>query len=139
DKNFKTYVIKSLVDITNRVKRCEFLLKKKQYNSEQNLENQVYDSENILDEKFSVKSLDEIKDIEQQLKHDEIFKKQIISALYSCSQSTMKKTVTRIMKILFTDDVAAQFSWTGQKENKKKFEVLYLWKIIFGMLNRIKI
>lgn len=51
----------------------------------------------------------------------------------------MKKTITRIMKILFTDDVAAKFSWTGQKENKQKFEVLYLWKIIFGMLNRIKI
>lgn len=81
DKNFKTYVIKSLVDITNRIKRCEFLLKKKQ-NSYQNLENgfhQAHDSENILDEKFPMKSLDDIKDIEQQLKHDEIFKKQIVS------------------------------------------------------------
>jgi len=54
-------------------------LKKKQNNSEQNLENQVYDSENILDEKFPMKSLDDVKDIEQQLKHDETFKKQIVS------------------------------------------------------------
>jgi len=36
------------------------------------------------------------------------------------------------MKILFTDEVAAKFSWTGQKEKKEKFETLFLWKIIFG-------
>lgn len=50
----------------------------------------------------------------------------------------MKKTVTRFMKILFTDEVAAKFSWTGQKENKQRFEILLLWKIIFGK-NRFKI
>lgn len=44
----------------------------------------------------------------------------------------MKKTVIRIMKILFTDEVAAKFSWTGRKEKKEKFETLFLWKIIFG-------
>ena len=80
DKNFKTYVVKSLVDITNRVKRCELLLKKRQRDSEQNLEYQINDTEeNILDEKFLMKSLDDVKDIEQQLKHDETFKKQIVS------------------------------------------------------------
>jgi len=36
------------------------------------------------------------------------------------------------MKILFTDEVTAKFSWTGQKEKKEKFETLFLWKIIFG-------
>lgn len=36
------------------------------------------------------------------------------------------------MKILFTDELAVKFSWTGQKENKQKFETLFLWKIIFG-------
>lgn len=44
----------------------------------------------------------------------------------------MKKTITRFMKILFTDELTAKFSWTGQKENKQKFETLFLWKIIFG-------
>lgn len=80
DKNFKRYVVQSLVDITNRVKKCESLLKKKQNNSsEENLENQVNDIENILDERFPMKSLDDVKDIEQQLKHNETFKKQIVS------------------------------------------------------------
>lgn len=80
DKNFKKFVINSLVDITNRVKRCEVLLKKKQNNSSEQLENQIYDTENnILDEKFPMKCLDDVKDIEQQLKHDEIFKKQVVS------------------------------------------------------------
>ncbi|XP_070168239.1 IgA FC receptor-like isoform X2 [Polyergus mexicanus] len=135
DKNFKTFVIKSLVDITNRIKRCEFLLKKKQNNSSEQLENQIYDTENnILDEKFPMKNLDDVRNIEQQLKHDETFKKQVKSELYFCSQNTMKKTVTKIMKILFTDEVAAKFSWTGQKENKQKFETLFLWKIIFGVI-----
>lgn len=69
-----------MVDITNRVKRCEFLLKKKQNNPSEQSENQVYDTENnILDEKFPMKNLDDVKDIEQQLKHDETFKKQIVS------------------------------------------------------------
>lgn len=79
DKNFKTFVVKSLVDITNRVKRCEFLLKKKQNNSQQ-LENQISDTENnILEETFPMKSLDDVREIEQQLKHDETFKKQVVS------------------------------------------------------------
>lgn len=43
----------------------------------------------------------------------------------------MKKSITRFMKILFTDE-APKFSWTGQKDNKQKFETLFLWKIIFG-------
>lgn len=80
NKNFKTFVIKRLIDITNRVKRCEFLLKKKQNNSSEQLENEVYDTENdILDEKFPMKSLDDVRDIKQQLKHDETFKKQVVS------------------------------------------------------------
>jgi hypothetical protein len=71
-------VISSLVDITNRVKSCECLLKK-QHNSSQ-LENQIYDTDNkILDEKFPMKSLDDVRDIEQQLKHDETFKNQVVS------------------------------------------------------------
>ncbi|XP_036151096.1 uncharacterized protein LOC105830252 isoform X1 [Monomorium pharaonis] len=91
DKNFKTFVVKSLIDITNRVKRCECLLKKKQDNSEQ-LENQVYDTENkILDEKFPMQNLDDVKNIEQQLKHDEKFRDKVKSALYFYSQTTMKK------------------------------------------------
>ncbi|XP_070169624.1 uncharacterized protein [Polyergus mexicanus] len=81
-----------------------------------------------------MKSLDDVRNIEQQLKHDETFKKQVKSELYFCSHNTMKKTVTKIMKILFTDEVAAKFSWTGQKENKQKFETLFLWKIIFGVI-----
>lgn len=79
DKNFETFVIKSLVDITNRIKRCEFLLKKKQNNYSEQLENQIHDTENILDEKFSMKNLDDVRDIEQQLQHDEIFIKQVVS------------------------------------------------------------
>jgi len=44
NENFKTLVIKSLIDITNRIKRCEFLLKKKQNFSEQ-LESQINDTD----------------------------------------------------------------------------------------------
>lgn len=70
-----------MVDITNRVKKCEFLLKKKQDTSSEQLENQIYDTDenNILNEKFPMKSLDDVRDIEQQLKHDETFKKQLVS------------------------------------------------------------
>lgn len=72
-------MISSLVDITNRVKSCECLLKKL-HNSSQQLENQIYDTDNkILDEKFPMKSLDDVRDIEQQLKHDETFKNQVVS------------------------------------------------------------
>ncbi|XP_028047010.2 uncharacterized protein LOC105830252 isoform X2 [Monomorium pharaonis] len=66
-----------------------------------------------------------------------------INKAYNTSQATeigtlflltnyYEKTVTKFMKILFVDEVAAKFSWTGQKENKQKFETLFLWKIIFG-------
>ncbi|XP_039313137.1 uncharacterized protein LOC120356760 isoform X3 [Solenopsis invicta] len=131
EKKFKKFMISSLVDITNRLKSCECLLKKL-HNSSQQLENQIYDTDNkILDEKFPMKSLDDVRDIEQQLKHDETFKNQVKSALYFNSQSTMKKTVTRIMTTLFTNEVATKFSWTGQKENKQRFETLILWKIIY--------
>ncbi|XP_071578187.1 uncharacterized protein [Temnothorax nylanderi] len=134
EKKFQKYIIKSLVDITNRVKSCECLLKKL-HNSSEQLENQVYDTDNkIFDEKFPMKSLDDVRDIEQQLKHDETFKNQVKSALYFYSQSTMKKTVTRIMTTLFTNEVATKFSWTGQKENKQRFEILFLWKIIYGVV-----
>lgn len=47
--------------------------------------------------------------------------------------------MTKIMRLLFTDEVAAKFSWTGQKENKEKFETLLLWKIIFGKNREITI
>ncbi|XP_039313728.1 uncharacterized protein LOC120356872 isoform X2 [Solenopsis invicta] len=133
EKKFKKFMISSLVDITNRLKSCECLLKKL-HNSSQQLENQIYDTDNkILDEKFPMKSLDDVRDIEQQLKHDETFKNQVKSALYFNSQSTMKKTVTKIMT-LFTNEVATKFSWTGQKENKQRFETLILWKIIYGVV-----
>lgn len=81
NENFKTFVIKSLVDITNRIKRCEFLLKKKQNNFSEQLENEINDTDenNILDEKFPMKSLDYVRGIEQQLQHDETFKKQLVS------------------------------------------------------------
>lgn len=36
------------------------------------------------------------------------------------------------MTTLFTNEVATKFSWTGQKENKQRFETLLLWKIIYG-------
>jgi len=54
-------------------------LKKKQNFSEQ-LENQINDTDenNIIDEKFPTKSLDDVRDIEQQLKNDETFKKQLV-------------------------------------------------------------
>lgn len=81
NENFKTFVVKNLVDITNRIKRCEFLLKKKQNNFSEQLENEINDTDenNILDEKFPMKSLDDVRGIEQQLKHDETFKKQLVS------------------------------------------------------------
>lgn len=80
DKNFKTFVIKSLIEITNRVKKCESLLNKKQNNSSEQLENQISDTENnILDEKFPMTSLDDVRNIEQQLKSDKTFKTQVVS------------------------------------------------------------
>jgi len=56
-----------------------FIEKKKQNFSEQ-LENQINDTDenNILDEKFPMKSLADVRDIEQQLKNDETFKKQLV-------------------------------------------------------------
>ncbi|XP_018401617.1 PREDICTED: uncharacterized protein LOC108778822, partial [Cyphomyrmex costatus] len=66
------------VEITNRVKKFEGLLSKKQNNYSVQLENQFYDTENkILNEKFPMKSLNNVKSIEQQLKHNETFKKQV--------------------------------------------------------------
>lgn len=80
DKNFKTFVIKSLIEITNRVKKCESLLNKKQNNSSEQLENQISDTENnILDEKFPMTSLDDVRNIERQLKSDKTFKTQVVS------------------------------------------------------------
>jgi len=51
DENFKTFVIKSLINIS------KFLLKKKQNNFSKQLENQINDTNenNILHEKFSMR------------------------------------------------------------------------------------
>lgn len=72
-------MVKTLVDITNHIKRCESLLKKRENNSSQQLEDQGQDDSNILDEKFPMKNMDDVKNIEQQLRHNEIFKKQVVS------------------------------------------------------------
>lgn len=54
------------------------------------------------------------------------------NTLYMKAHKLLNKTVTNMMKHLMTDELASKYSWTGQKDNKQKFENLELWRVIFG-------
>nr|XP_018912781.1 PREDICTED: uncharacterized protein LOC109041070 [Bemisia tabaci] len=78
-------------------------------------------------------SHDDLRQFEVNLS-DYSFRAQIVKELSLSGRKNFKKTITDICRQLMTDDLAHDFSWKGQRNNKMAMEDLLLKDLIFDVV-----
>ncbi|KAL1489113.1 hypothetical protein ABEB36_014057 [Hypothenemus hampei] len=123
---FRKFMVKSITTLLKRTENIDVRLK--HIEAELSNKSQIIESE---DEAITLplKSVEDIEEFEEELKNKQTFNK-MIQRMKFCSGKTVNFVVNSILKKLFTNELAAEFSWHGKKGKKPLNKLIRLTKLI---------
>ncbi|KAL0128517.1 hypothetical protein PUN28_003684 [Cardiocondyla obscurior] len=132
--NFQRFVIKKLVAIELKINAIErhqkLILEKLPFNNNE-------DKKNIdVSHDFPLKNENDLQDMENKLQDNEVYRKQLIKQLSRVTCRDIKTSCIHLMKKVFSNYLAANYSWYGAKK-KEKFSQLQICKVIMCAIRRL--
>ncbi|KAL0101865.1 hypothetical protein PUN28_018425 [Cardiocondyla obscurior] len=132
--NFQRFVIKKLVAIELKINAIErhqkLILEKLPFNNNE-------DKENIdVSHDFPLKNENDLQDMENKLQDNEVYRKQLIKQLSRVTCRDIKTSCIHLMRKVFSNYLAANYSWYGAKK-KEKFSQLQICKVIMCAIRRL--
>ncbi|XP_011169675.1 protein tramtrack, beta isoform isoform X2 [Solenopsis invicta] len=134
-ENFTPFVITKIINLESAINDIKTSIKliseKLSVDSSDKKENEYVDT--LKD--FPLKDQTELDTLEDKLQNDASYRHEMIKQLSRVGSGLMKTSCIRLMRLIFSNELAAKYSWYGAKK-KQIFSTLHICRVIMSVIRK---
>ncbi|XP_025264618.1 uncharacterized protein LOC112637989 [Camponotus floridanus] len=135
---YERFVIHKLISLElklNSIERCQkLILKKISIDTFEAKEKETID----IYQDLPLKTETDLQSMENKLNNDSLYRNEMVKQLVHVTCQDLRTSCIRLMKIIFANELAVNYSWYGAKK-KENFSKLHICKVIMSAVRKLHI